>query len=298
MLRKKGRPSKDEIADILEHKDRLTLEELAERTGRTERWLGKFLKANGGKEPRRRTDSERSLFMRDLKASQAWKRLKEELTTDELAYFEESYINLVEQFRGDIFPTEQTQILDAIKFEILKSRNLVERRKAKEDIKRLERQRETFLRQFGGDVTKMASEDRDWVLKIEQDITAARAAEQSRTTEFVKLQERHDSLMKQMKATRDQRIKEVESSRENFLGVVKDLQKRDVQEYESRQLGLAKLAAEKEYKRLGSLHQFEDKSLDRPILSCDTVDQQDEGEGHEAECKDGGGGGQPAGDPA
>jgi hypothetical protein len=113
-------------------------------------------------------------------------------------------------------------------------------------------------------------------LNIETQLQAARASEQSHTNEYVKLQERYDNIMKSLKATRDQRVKDIASSRVNFLGLVKMLQQKEMQLREGRAAELMRIAGEKEHKRLGRLHEFEDGSVDRPILSADTVDQGDE----------------------
>jgi hypothetical protein len=78
--------------------------------------------------------------------------------------------------------------------------------------------------------------------------------------------------MKSLKAVRDQRIQQVENSKVSFLGVIKLLSERDVQEREGKQMDLMRLAGDAEYTKLGRPIKFEDGNEDSPILSPETVD--------------------------
>jgi hypothetical protein len=212
---------------------------------------------------------------KELRQSELWKRLRQELSQEELGFFDEEYVKMMSQFKGDVLPTEESQIFDAIKLEILKSRNLVERRKSREDIRRLEEQRDVFLRGFSS-LADMTGADRDRALSYETSIQAAKAADQSRTAEYDKLQQRKDAIMKTMKATRDQRFKEVESAKESILGLFKKLQLREEQAKESRAAVLMDMATKREYERLSAAHVYEDGKEDRPVLNAETVQLQGE----------------------
>jgi hypothetical protein len=208
----------------------------------------------------------------ELRGSYQWKRLRDEFSPDELNYFEESYLKLMAQFRDDVQASEETQIFDCIKLQLLMSRNLVERRKARERFMDLEIQKEELVKGYGSEKkTKEDPDGRQKLMMLESDITQAKVMEQTRTGEYVKLQERHDAILKTLKATRDQRIREIESSKQSFVGLVKELMRKGPREHEGRQMELVRLAVEKEAKRLGSPHTYADGNVDRPILSPDTV---------------------------
>jgi hypothetical protein len=117
----------------------------------------------------------------------------------------------------------------------------------------------------------MGDADKAFALSLETQLQVARKQEQDRTNEYVKLQERLDKLMESLKATRDQRVKQIESSKVSFVEVIKVLNRRDVQEREGRQNELLRMASEVEYERLGRPHRYEDNQEDSPILSADTV---------------------------
>lgn len=259
----------------------LTSEQIAIQLNRNVETVEKYIRDNyippNPEKPIDKNKAEKIQVRQELRSSQKWKRLKEELTDEEIKYVEEEYVNLMTQFKGDVLATEENQILDAVKFQILQSRNLMGRRRALDDIERLEKQRDKFIAsKQGGGVEMMSDEDHSFLLNIETQISAAKTAEHSMTGEYVKLQERVDALWRSLKSTRDQRIKQIESSKISFLGLVKALQDRDLQEREGRQTKLMEMAANKEYDRLGEYHEYVDGNADRPILSADTIGEDDD----------------------
>jgi hypothetical protein len=272
---KSGRISKKEAELILKDSDNLSEGELAAKYDRLPESIRAVIDRRGIKKAVDAAAAAKQVIKNELRESESWRRLRKEFTTDELLHFEEKYGLIMSQFKNNILPTEEIQVFDAIKLDILKGRNLEERKEAREDIRRLEKMQEVFMQKWEGKLAELSNRDREYALNLETQLQNARAAEQSRTGEFVKLLERHDKLMQQLKATRDQRIKEIETGKETFLGLLKILQQKDIAEYEGRQLGLVSMAADKEYGRLGSLHQYENGEVDRPILSADTVDMED-----------------------
>lgn len=273
--RKRGRLSQKELAYITKHASSMTYEQIALKLNRTVEVIREAAKLNAPPEAVAKNDGieeEKVAIRQELRNSESWKRLKDELTTEELVLFEEEYVKLMSQFKGDVLATEEIQIIQAIKFDILMSRNLKARQRALKDISRLEGIQEDLLRKFNGDISSLGDEDKNFIITLETQLQSAKAAEQDRTSEYVKLQDRHESLMKTLKATRDQRIKQIESSKVSFLGFLKMLSERDKQESEGRQLELMKLASETELKRLGRPHKFADGNEDSPILCADTVD--------------------------
>lgn len=224
--------------------------------------------------------AERVTIRQELRNSETWKALKEEFFTEELKFFEEGYLKMMSQMgRDGVLATEETQVFHAVKYEVLMSRNLKQRKIALTDIERIEDMQRDFLAQFGGDVSQMDDSQKEFSLNLETQLNVARQSEKALTGEYAKLQERHADLMKQLKSTRDQRIKQIEGDNKNgYLSVIKWLSARDVQEAQGRQMELIKLAGQKEYHRLGQPVAYEDGEMDNPILSAETVDLGPEGE--------------------
>lgn len=253
-----------------------TDEEIARHLKRTTemvtRWKSENVPQKSPANTLQKLEAEKVTIRQELRGSHKWKRLKDELDDDELSGFEEEYVELMTQFKGNVLPSEENQIFDAIKYAILKSRNMVERKKARADINRLEKMQKDFLDSFGGDVTAMSDDDKKFSMSLESQLNIARQNEQNRTNEYVKLQERQDALMKSLKATRDARVKEFESSKISYIGVIKELAKRDVAEREGRFMELSKMSGQKEGQRLGMKVAYDDGREDRPILSANTVE--------------------------
>src|SRR6185312_11963104 len=166
-MKKRGRLGVDEIDFIKINHPRLTAEQIGERLERTEECVKKAITEHcrpGASTPKE--DAERIEIKQSLRASQSWKQLKRELADeDEVQFFEEQYIGLMTQFRGDVLHTEEAQIFDAIKLEILKHRNLTARKKAVEEIK----EHETWIDDF-----KRANPDMNEVKENKRAIYLAR----------------------------------------------------------------------------------------------------------------------------
>jgi hypothetical protein len=222
-------------------------------------------------------EAEKVTIRQELRNSEAWKALTEEFFKEELKFFEETYVRLMGQMgREGVLASEETQVFHAVKYEVLMSRNLRQRKVALSDISRLEDIQRDFMSKFTS-VSDMRDRDREYALNLESQVNAARSSEKALTTEYAKLQERHADLFKLLKTTRDQRVKQIETEGKNgFLYVIKELARRDEQERTGRQIELVKMAGQREYERLGQLTAYDDGSADNPILSADTVEPEPE----------------------
>lgn len=245
MAKKVGRLSRQEREEIRRQSEVLPPAEVASRLGRSEEVVREVLG--------------------EVKRGKAWELLQEELTEDEYAYFEERYSTLVNQFRGDVLPTEETQIFQLIKCEILMSRNMVYKRRALLDVRRLEGM-VARLEGIEGEV------EVGEVLGVERLLQAAREGEQARTSEYLSLQKEHNALMKTLKATRDQRIDKVESGRDTFVGLVRRLQDEEYRKVEGRRIEMLRLANQRERARLSQPMEYADGMHDRPLLTPESVE--------------------------
>lgn len=270
---KRGTVSAEERAFVVKNKDKLSPTEIAQALNRSVELVCGLL----DEERVTRHTPERAAIRDEFRLSERYTRLTKELSRDELAFFEEEYMKLVGQLQdgNDVLPSEETQITDVIKFDILKSRNMVARRRALDDIARLENVLEQFWGRFP-DPASMQDTDRAFINALDLQLRQAREAEQDRSGEYVKLQERQDALMKSLKSTRDQRFKEVTNTKETVLSLLKKLMRDEkVRAQEGRETALVELASLKERRRLGQEIKYEDGGVDRPILSADTVDIED-----------------------
>ena len=107
---------------------------------------------------------------------------------------------------------------------------------------------------------------------LERQVAVLRAAQESLTRDYRDLQTKKSSMLKDLKATREQRVKRLEDSKQTFIGWVRNL----IADPEARhEMGMEmekmRLAAYKEKERLSEYHQYEDQLVDQPFLTPDTV---------------------------
>ncbi len=210
-------------------------------------------------------EDQRKTMEHQIRSSSRYKELQHLFTPEELERYVRKWSSYTVQFRADVMATEETQIDQLVQYEILIDRNLSDRQWANNELHRLEK----VLNKLEDESEEIRSIDR--IFKVEAQLGSIRGSQPNRTTEFIKLQEKHASILKDLKATRVQRIRDVESSKHNFMDWVKMMMDKEYQEREARNMELVRIAAQQEYKKLGEYHEFMDETVDRMIINEDTV---------------------------
>lgn len=197
--------------------------------------------------------------------------LKSIFTREEIHKFKAQYSKMLRQFKEDVLFSEELQVFHAIKFEILMDRCLIEIKKLRDEVETFEEIRNELIN---------ASEDEDpqkedkmmyWTKQIE----SHRSSTKIRSDEHSKLFERYTSIMTGLKATREQRIKNLEGATRSFVEVIRDLQKKDALMVEGSELEVYKRATVKELMKLSTPYEFMDGSVTEPVLTSETLKLQD-----------------------
>ena len=264
-MAKRGRMSDDEKHFLNQHLDSKTDKELAEHLDRTVAFVSKYRKSK----PHIETTEEEDDILVKLHNLYFWKEILTQLGLDELRSFEARWVALHHQFQ-DVLPTDQMQIKDLIILEILINRVLTEKQKVMSTINRLEQQ---LKRE---EERPLELQDTNFMLNLETQLNAAMASQNARTTEHMKLQEKKDAKFKDLKATRDQRFKQLEDSRKSFFDLMKVLDEKDSRKKEGRQIELMRLAADKKKQDLGEYPEFEDGTVDNPLLNAESITEEDD----------------------
>ena len=120
----------------------------------------------------------------------------------------------------------------------------------------------------------MEYQDRDYTFNLERQIAVLRAAQESLNRDYKDLGMKKGAMLKDMKATREQRIKRLEDSKQTFIGWVTDLM---VSPEKRHELGIEmekmRLAMHKEKDRLSAYHQYQDGLVDQPFLTPETTEE-------------------------
>ena len=273
-MKKRGKLSESDISFIEEYSSEKSIDEIAEYLGRTVETIKKHIDKLGlatsamSNEERELLEVRQRLYSREYYAE-----IKRQFTDRELRYFEALWIKLIRQFREDVLPTEELQIKQLITTEILINRCMEERKRCLEDIQRLA---ETLDAEY---TLPLGDRNIDRIMNLEQQLGMSRGSQTAYTNEYTKLSKESKDLSKDLKATRDQRLKRVEDGKSSWVGLIRMLEDEVVREREGRGMSLMKSAADNSIERLAEYHTYQDKQLDIPILTPEIVlkkEQEDE----------------------
>ena len=273
MAKAKGRLTKIEqqyIKDNCEHKSYVDIAEYLERDPNTiknyiETKLNKDTSLTIGAAPVKQAKN-------DIVFKPFWPIIETQFTEPELKMFQYYWNNIQSQFDYDILPTEELQIIDLVKAEIMMERSLNEIKECKDALTRTKVELELI-----DDDSNDEEEKKKRVQDLEKQAFGYRTASATLKKEYGEMQKTKNSLFKDLKATRADRIKRIDSRKESFISWIEDLMENPVRRKE---LGLKmekyRLATEEEYKRLSQNHKYENGQVDQPILNKDTVNDDNE----------------------
>jgi hypothetical protein len=266
MSKKRGQLSLDEESFIRANVNSLTIEQIAEALNRNTNPIKRYIT-----EERLLEDSDvisdEEYLKHKLHSKTFWEEIKKQFDNDsgELAYFESIWVNLVRQFREDVLPAEELQIKQFITIDILINRSMKERKRHISETEKLQKlvDKEYEKPETERDIPKLAN--------LETQLGFARNSIANYTNEYTKLLNEQQKISKDLKATREQRIKRIEDGKSSWAGLIRMLEDEEIREKEGREMEIINLATEKAKQKLYDLHQFADQSVDRPFLTPESV---------------------------
>ena len=258
---KRGRLSNEEARYITENANSISVEDIAENLDRNPSMIENFLKKN-----LKMGLSEFEQAAYELEDRPYWIELEQQFTEDELELFKYHWSRIINQFKDDVFPTEELQVVDVIKLEMLMNRCLKQNKENIDQINAFE-----GLLQ-GERQAEPEQQDKEVIFNLDRQIASLRAAQESMNRDYRDLQTKKSSMLKEMKGTREQRIKRLEDSKQTFTGWVAHLmQNPAVTQQYGMEMEKMRLAMEQEKERLSVFHKYEDGQVDQPFLTPDTV---------------------------
>lgn len=267
--KKRGQLSLDEEKFIRDHFESSTIQQIADTLNRNVNPIKRYVDENnlaiiGNSEDAQNNE----LLKHKLYTKTFWPEIKRQFDADtgELSYFEDTWIGLIKQFREDVLPAEELQIKQFITIDILINRSMKERKRHIAETEKLQRQvdKEYEKPEDQRDIPKLAN--------LETQLSFARNSIANYTNEYTKLLNEQQKISKDLKATREQRIKRIEDGKSSWVGLIRMLEDEAVREKEGREMEILSLATEKYKTKLSSYHTFQDRSVDKPFLTPDTID--------------------------
>lgn len=262
MGRKRGKLSKQEQNYIEQNCFDLSLEEIANNLNRTIEPVKKYIDKKNLK-ARDLTDDEHLLAT--LRSRYYFKELDKQLNDGEIILFEHMWIDYFKQFNEDVTHTEEMQILEVIRTEILINRSMEDRQKIMENI-------DTLEKLIDEEMNKPTDfQDTQALAVFQTQLGAMIGSKSSYINEHEKLLTKKERYLKDLKGTRDQRKRISDDAKTNFGMWMRQLDNLEMREKEGFDMEVQAIAADKARKRLAELHEYEDGEVDQPLLNSETV---------------------------
>ena len=261
---KKGRFSNEEMDFIEARAEVLSPEDIATHLDRDpvsiRDWIGKNIGFSN-------KQKKEALVANELKEKPYYRELNTQFTPEELELFEFHFKKMWSQFKDDVFHTEEMQIIDTIKLEILMNRILKGQHEGQSQI-------QTFSTLVSQEkAVDKDQRDMDYIMSLERQVAVLRAGLETLSKDYKDLQARKATMLKDLKGTREQRIKAIEDSKQTFASLVKQIA---TDAAFSTQIGIEmekmRLAMEKEKERLSEYTTYEDGTIDKPFLTPETLE--------------------------
>jgi hypothetical protein len=264
--KKRGQLSLDEEKYIRENILTLTAEQIAENLNRNAAPIKRYISETKNLLPSEQA-AEDELLKQKLYGKTFWHEIKRQFdeSTGELEYFENIWINLIKQFREDVLPAEELQIKQFITIDILINRSMKERKRHIVETEKLQRlvDQEYEKPEDQRDIPRLAN--------LETQLSFARNSIANYTNEYTKLLSEQQKISKDLKATREQRIKRIEDGKSSWVGLIRMLEDEEIREKEGKEMEIIRIATQKAKDDLEQYHQYQDKNIDIPFLTPEAI---------------------------
>ena len=264
--KKRGQLSLDEEKFIRDNIKKLTIQQIADSINRNIAPVKRYITEKRLLEDNDILDDEEYLKHK-LHSKTFWGEIKKQFDNDsgELEYFQSVWINLLRQFREDVLPAEELQIKQFITIDILINRSMKERKRHISETEKLQKEVDKIyaLAEDQRDIPKLAN--------LETQLSFARNSIANYTNEYTKLLNEQQKISKDLKATREQRIKRIEDGKSSWVGLIRMLEDEEIREREGREMEIINMATQKAKAELESYHEFADNTVDRPFLTPESI---------------------------
>lgn len=266
MAKKRGQLSLDEEKFIRESILSLSVEQIADFLNRNVDPINRYIEENQLYSIHEKGENE--VLRRKLHSKTFWNEIARQFDSDtgELEYFESTWINLIKQFREDVLPAEEMQIKQFITIDILINRSMKERKRHISETEKLQKlvDKEYDKSETDRDIARLAN--------LETQLSFARNSIASYTNEYTKLLSEQQKIGKDLKATREQRIKRIEDGKSSWVGLIRMLEDETLREKEGREMEILAMATDKARNELYGYHSYADNNVDSPILNAESLE--------------------------
>lgn len=266
---KRGALSEEDRAFVRENVDKMTPGEMGAHLNRTAEPISRYIRrqklGKKYKQAKEMGDKTEHMILGELRKKPFYKILSRQLSIEEFEYFQEQWVAILKQFNGDLFPSEELELKEFLLLEVLKNRALLDKRKWLEE-------RESLKKDLARENKLSPDEqDKDHMKFLRQEITHASSQASDCVKSFENLSEKSGKIRHALKASREQRLKQIESQKMNFAEWLRQLTDPSIRAAISREMEIMRLATEKEKARMGTLYTYPNKDVDLPVLNSENI---------------------------
>lgn len=265
---KKGPLEKNEQEYIIAHSRDKSVVEISKDLSRQTSTIRRYIKLNSLPttiEDRQSDTLTRGDIKDILRQKSFYTQIKKQLSHDELNYFEEIWVDALQQFEMDIKPTEELQLKRLLLLDIQADRINILKKQHSEDLIKKQMLLNVELEKTTQD------RDREAISVLQAEIAAIRSSIQSFGREVTGIISETKHIQKDLKATRDQRSDTINDSKQNFVSWLKIIQDTKYRRVVNKEMNILKLATEKASDKLGEYIEYADGQVERQLLNEDTV---------------------------
>lgn len=265
--KKRGQLSLEEENFIQTNVNSMSIQDIASSLNRTTSPIERYIKEKRLFIDEESKENDETLKIK-LHSKCFWAEIQKQFDYDtgELQYFEDTWIGLIKQFREDVLPAEELQIKQFITIDILINRSMKERKRHIAETEKLQKQVDNEYQKN--------EEDRDIprLANLETQLSFARNSIANYTNEYTKLLNEQQKISKDLKATREQRIKRIEDGKSSWVGLIRMLEDEQTREKQGREMEIIAMATKISMEKMTQYHTYNDNSVDKPLLNSESVD--------------------------
>lgn len=255
---KTGRWSKIELQFISDNYKSMTIDELSTHLNRPPEKISELVGELHIPDDVRQSEL-------NIRRTNEWKHISQQLTPDEQETFLYHWREIINQFKADITHTERMQIIDIVRTEVLINRALKRLYEVQCKIEDNDKQLKQLEFAESKDIDKIVR-----LKEVQSNMLTSVAAMQK---EHQSLTERKQSILRDIKGTRDQRKKRIEDDSKATLKdwVITMIQNPDVRRDLGIEIEKFRHAVNVEYERLSDYIEYADGKVEQPVLNSDSV---------------------------
>jgi len=259
----KGRFTLQDERFILENYTTLPVAEIAQRLDRSITSVKSWYKRNNIVPPNIKSGEDKDLHLKkQLYGEPFFETVRKQLTQDELDSFIRGWITIVTQFDQDILASEKLSLKKYLLLEIMHDRSTQLQKNFMED-----------LEQKRIDLVKCKeSSNYKKINSLTNEIAECNNNYNNALRQTLDIAKQQTVAQKELKMSREQRVKDVRSAKENWGKTLELLSNESIRDEISKELEILRAAKDNSKMKLMKYHRFIDNKEDNPLLSYETIE--------------------------